>query len=162
MPEGSKAELRVRGPNVTPGYWRRDEATASAFDEEGFFRMGDAGRFADPDDAAQGLAFDGRTAENFKLTSGTWVHVGDLRLAVIAAAAPLIQDAVVAGHNEDEIGLLVFLNPVACVRLCDGLAPDTPMAEFAARPEVRAALSEGLRNHNENNTENSRRIARTS
>ncbi len=159
-PEGAKTELRVRGPNVTPGYWRGEAATAAALDEEGFWRMGDAGKLADPDDPELGLAFDGRTAENFKLDSGTWVHVGELRLAVIAAAAPLIQDAVVAGHDRAEIGLMVFLNQVACAGLCGGLAPDTAMAELAARPEVREALARGIDNYNANNAGNSRRIAR--
>ncbi len=163
-PSGSKMEMRLKGPNITPGYWRRPDATAAAFDEEGYLKMGDAGLLADPGDPSKGLLFDGRTAENFKLTSGTWVHVGDLRLAAIAAGAPVIQDAVIAGHGRDDVGLLVFANPGACIALCPDLAgkspAEVPLAELAARDEVRAALIRGLRNYNENNTGGSRRIAR--
>ncbi len=110
VPDGGRMELRVRGGNVMPGYWRQPEATAAAFDEEGFYRIGDAGRLADPGDPAAGILFDGRVAENFKLTSGTWVNVGALRLAVITAGETLISDAVVAGEGREEIGLLLFLN----------------------------------------------------
>src|SRR6202044_281585 len=91
VPDGDKLEIRVRGPNVTPGYWRRPDLTAAAFDEEGFYRPGDAMRFEDPDDPSRGLVFDGRIGENFKLTTGTWVSVGALRVAIIAAAAPVIE-----------------------------------------------------------------------
>ena len=101
----------MRGPHVTPGYYRRPDLTKEAFDEEGFYRIGDALRFADPDDPAQGLVFDGRVAEDFKLSSGTWVHVGAVRIALLAAASPLLQDAVITGHDRDEVGALVFLNP---------------------------------------------------
>src|SRR6185295_9229532 len=101
-----KLELRVRGPNVTPGYWQRPELHSEAFDEEGFLKTGDAGKLADPDDPSQGILFDGRLAENFKLMSGTWVHVGELRLAILAAGAPIVQDVVVTGHDRHEVGLL--------------------------------------------------------
>jgi feruloyl-CoA synthase len=143
-PSGAKLELRVKGPNVTPGYWKRPDLTAAAFDEEGFFRMGDAGRLVDPDDPARGIAFDGRIAEDFKLASATWVHVGALRTSVIAAGAPLIQDAVVAGLDRDEIGLLLFLNP----------------AEAATRPDTRGFLEEALRRYNAENPASSHRIGR--
>jgi feruloyl-CoA synthase len=106
-----KYELRVRGSNVTPGYWKRDDLTAAAFDEDGFYKMGDAGRFADPDDPAKGIEFAGRLAEDFKLTSATWVHVGALRVRAIAALAPVALDVVIAGHDRDEVGFLVFPNP---------------------------------------------------
>jgi feruloyl-CoA synthase len=108
VPNGGRQELRVRGPNVTPGYWRQPEATAAAFDEEGFYRIGDAGRLADPADPAAGILFDGRVAEDFKLSSGTWVNVGALRLAIIAACEGLISDAVIAGEGRAEIGALLF------------------------------------------------------
>ncbi len=155
-PSGSKLELRVSGPNVTPGYWRRPDLTAAAFDEEGFFRMGDAGRLVDPDDPAQGLAFDGRIAEDFKLASGTWVHAGALRTAAVAAGAPLVQDAVVAGLDREEIGLLVFLSPLAGRDLCPGVAP----TELGARPEVRDALTGAFRRYNAENPTSSHRIGR--
>ena len=87
--------MRVRGPNVTPGYWRSPELTKAAFDEEGFYKPGDAVRFADPADPDKGLIFDGRTAEDFKLLNGTWVAVGALRVGALAAASPALQDAIV-------------------------------------------------------------------
>ena len=118
-PDQDKTEVRYRGPNVTPGYWRQPDATAAAFDEEGFFRSGDAVRFADPADVNKGLVFDGRIAEDFKLTSGTWVSVGMLRAAIIRAGEPLFQDAVIAGHNQSYLSALVFPNLEACRMLTD-------------------------------------------
>ena len=112
-PSGGKLEIRVKGPNVTPGYFRRDDLTKAAFDEEGHYRIGDAMKFADPADPGKGLVFDGRVAEDFKLTTGTWVHVGAIRVKLIAAGNPLIQDAVITGHDRNEIGALVFLSPAA-------------------------------------------------
>jgi feruloyl-CoA synthase len=111
VPGGGKLEVRVRGPGVTPGYYGRDDLTREAFDEEGFYRIGDAVTFADPADPARGLVFDGRVAEDFKLTSGTWVSTGALRVAVIAACDPLVQDAVITGHDRAEIGALLFVTP---------------------------------------------------
>jgi len=110
---GGKLEMRLRGPNIFPGYRGNDEATKAAFDEEGFYRIGDAGHLQDEADPASGIVFNGRVAEDFKLTSGTWVSVGTLRLHLITALAPLAQDAVITGHDRDEIGALVFLNPGA-------------------------------------------------
>jgi feruloyl-CoA synthase len=102
--------VRVKGPNVTPGYYGREDLTKAAFDEEGFYRIGDALKFVDPKRPERGLAFDGRLAEDFKLSTGTWVHVGATRLKLIAAGDPLIQDAVITGHERSEVGALVFLN----------------------------------------------------
>lgn len=113
VPTAGKLEARVRGPHVTPGYWRRDDLTQAAFDEEGFYRIGDAMKFADPERPAQGILFDGRVAEDFKLSSGTWVHVSAVRMRLIAAGNPILQDAVITGHDRDEIGALLFLSPVA-------------------------------------------------
>jgi feruloyl-CoA synthase len=113
VPAAGKLEARVRGPNVTPGYYRRDDLTRAAFDEEGYYRIGDALRLADPADPARGLVFDGRVAEDFKLTTGTWVHAGAVRVRLIAAANPVVQDAVITGHDRDEVGALVFLSPAA-------------------------------------------------
>jgi feruloyl-CoA synthase len=159
-PVGTKLEMRVKGPNVTPGYWRQPELTRAAFDEEGFLKMGDAGVFADPDDPTKGMVFDGRTAENFKLGSGTWVHVGELRLAAIAAGAPVIQDAVVAGHDREAVGLLVFPNVAACRTLAKDAPADLAVGELIRRPEVRARLERGLAAYNAKNTGSSRSIAR--
>src|SRR4029078_12974041 len=100
-----KFELRVQRPTVTPGYWRRPDLDALAFDEEGYFRTGDAAKLRDLDAPERGIVFDGRIAEDFKLTTGTWVHVGSLRTQLVAAMAPLVQDAVVAGLDRDTIGL---------------------------------------------------------
>ena len=113
VPSAGKLEVRVRGPNVMPGYYKRDDLTVAAFDEEKFYKIGDAVKFADADDPAKGVVFDGRVAEDFKLSTGTWVHVGALRVKLIAAADPLIQDAVITGHDRDEVGALVFPSPAA-------------------------------------------------
>jgi feruloyl-CoA synthase len=113
VPSAGKLEVRVKGPNVTPGYYGREDLTRAAFDEEGYYRIGDALKFADPARHESGLAFDGRIAEDFKLSTGTWVHVGATRVKLIAAGDPLIQDAVITGHGRDEVGALVFLNAAA-------------------------------------------------
>jgi feruloyl-CoA synthase len=113
VPSAGKLEVRVRGTNVTPGYYKRADLTKAAFDDEGFYRIGDAVKFADPQDPAKGIVFDGRVAEDFKLTTGTWVNVGAVRVKLIAAADPLIQDAIITGHDRDEVGALVFLSPAA-------------------------------------------------
>ncbi len=159
-PVDGKLELRVKGPNVTPGYWRRPELTRELFDEDGFLKTGDAGKLADREDPSRGILFDGRLAENFKLTSGTWVHVGELRLEVIAAGAPVVQDVVVTGHGRQEVGLLVFLNPAGCRSLCRDLAADAPLADLIRRPEVRDRLAAALAAHNAIHRASSRRIAR--
>ncbi len=143
VPAAGKLEIRVRGPNVMPGYWRNDAATRTAFDEEGFYRIGDAVRFVDPERPEQGLLFDGRIAEDFKLTSGTWVNVGALRVRAVEALAPLAQDVVVAGHDRDEIGLLVVPNVAAC-RALAAMAPDAPIDEVLAGGRVATAAREGL------------------
>jgi feruloyl-CoA synthase len=159
-PVDGKLELRVKGPNVTPGYWRHPELAAGLFDEDGFLKTGDAGKLADLSDPASGILFDGRLAENFKLTSGTWVHVGELRLEVIAAGSPVVQDVVVTGHDREEVGLLVFPNPAGCRSLCPGAAESEPLAALIERPEVRDHLAAALAAHNAVNHANSRRIAR--
>jgi feruloyl-CoA synthase len=125
-------ELRVKGPNVTPGYWRRDDLTAMAFDEEGFYKIGDAGRFADEDDPAKGIEFAGRVSEDFKLTSGTWVHTGALRLKAIAALAPVAQDIVIVGQDRDDIRFLIFPNLAGCRSLCGESSQQTPLDEAPA------------------------------
>jgi feruloyl-CoA synthase len=112
-PSGDKLEMRVRGPNVFPGYRNAPELTAQAFDEDGYYRIGDAGRLVAGADPSQGVAFDGRVAEDFKLMSGTWVSVGTLRVRAVAALSPLAADVVVAGHDREEVGLLVFPSPAA-------------------------------------------------
>jgi feruloyl-CoA synthase len=143
VPSGDKLEVRVRGPNVTPGYWKAPELTAQAFDADGFYLIGDAVTFADPDRPELGLFFDGRVAEDFKLNSGTWVSVGTLRVAGITALAPLAQDIVVSGHGGDHVGFLVFPNLSAC-RVHAGLPESADVSEVIGNEKVRAAIASGL------------------
>jgi feruloyl-CoA synthase len=130
-----KTEVRYRGPNVTPGYWRAPEQTAEAFDEEGFFRTGDAVCWIDPNNQHLGFRFDGRIAEDFKLATGTFVSVGPLRARIIAVGAPHVQDAVITGLNQNEVGALLF--PAPTVRALSGLAPDAPMDQVLSAAPVR-------------------------
>jgi feruloyl-CoA synthase len=136
VPAAGKLEARVRGPNVTPGYYQRDDLTRAAFDEEGFYRIGDALKLADPAAPEKGLVFDGRVAEDFKLTTGTWVHAGAVRVKLIAAANPLLQDAVITGHDRDEVGALVFLSAAA-----KELSPESVREKLSSA--MKALLSEG-------------------
>jgi feruloyl-CoA synthase len=157
VPNQDKLELRVKGPNVMSGYWRDSASTADAFDEDGFYKMGDAGRLVDDERPEKGIAFDGRISENFKLTSGTWVQVGTLRLAVIDAVRPFIQDVVVTGHDRDEVGLLIFLNVAACQSLAEKA---TSLAELAGHPEVVREIGAGLARLNKESKGGSDRIVR--
>lgn len=158
VPNGTMFELRVRGPNVTPGYYNRDDLTQAAFDNEGFYMMGDAGRLLDPDDPSKGLVFDGRVAEDFKLTTGTWVQVGRLRVRVIEATAPLLQDAVVCGHNRDYVALLAWPDMEQCRRLA-GPDADSPETVIEA-PEVVHRVREALQSYNAEHKGSSTRIER--
>lgn len=143
-PMGDRLELRVKGPNVSPGGWRPGGVIAPLeLDEEGYLPMGDAGQLIDAGEPAQGLAFDGRLAENFKLSSGTWVSVGALRVASVTACDPLILDAVVTGHDRHDAGLLLFPNLPAC-RAAIGAAPDAAAAEVLADPGLRGRLARAL------------------
>jgi feruloyl-CoA synthase len=143
VPCGDKLEVRVRGPNVTPGYWKDPVRTAEAFDEDGFYRIGDAVRFADPARPEAGLFFDGRVSEDFKLSTGTWVSVGTVRVAGIAALAPVAQDIVVTGHDRDEVRFLVFPNVPAC-RALAGLPDEASVADVLGHPLVRETVARGL------------------
>jgi feruloyl-CoA synthase len=140
---GGKFEARLKGPNITPGYWRQPEETAKAFDEEGYYRLGDAVRFADQDDPLKGFFFDGRLSEDFKLSSGTWVHVGPLRARLIAAFAPFVRDVVIAGQERDAVAMLIFPDLDACRRLARDLAEARPEA-IAAHPAVFALFQARL------------------
>ena len=156
-PNGDKLEIRMRGPNITPGYFSQKELTANAFDDEGFFKIGDAGRFEDETQPDKGIVFDGRVAENFKLLSGTWVHAGQLRLQAIAAAAPIIQDAVVTGQDRDDVGLLVFPSLAGCNAV---VGVDLEVDKIVENTAVHEKLREGIRIHNKNNPGSSMRIKR--
>jgi feruloyl-CoA synthase len=159
VPNNGKLEVRARGPNVTPGYWREPELTAKAFDEEGFYKLGDALRPADPDDFNAGFDFDGRISEDFKLASGTWVHVGPLRARLIAACAPLLRDAVIAGINRDGIAALVILDLDGCRVINPALNADD-VAAAASDPIIRQAALQRLVKFLEQATGSSTRITR--
>lgn len=159
-PVGSKLEMRVKGPNVTPGYWKEPELTASAFDEEGYYRFGDAARFVDPDDINQGLFFDGRLAEDFKLASGTFVNIGPLRARLLNWFAPYLSDAAIAGPDRRDLGILIFPNLQACRGLTPGLPPSAPAAEAVRHPAVAAKFTELLESFARQATGNSNRVVR--
>ena len=139
VPDNGKLEVRARGPNVTPGYWRQPELTAAAFDDEGFYKFGDAIKLAVPDDFDAGFDFDGRIAEDFKLASGTWVSVGPLRARFVAACAPLVRDVVISGINRDEISAMVVLDLDGCRQVNPALVPGD-IAAAASDPKVRDAF----------------------
>lgn len=134
LPNGDKTEIRYRGPNVTPGYWRAPEQTKEAFDEEGFFCSGDAVKWLDPDNHDLGFVFDGRVAEDFKLYTGTWVSVGPLRARVAHEGAPYLQDAVITGHNRSEVGMLILPNLEMCRKLADLDAGASTQEVLSAAP----------------------------
>lgn len=136
VPSEGKLELRYRGDCVTPGYWRAPALTAAAFDDEGYFYSGDAVRFADRDRPDAGLVFDGRIAEDFKLSTGTWVNVGALRTRVLIEGAPYLMDVVVTGHDRNEVGLLIFPRIDVCRDLA-GLGADASVQAIAASAPVR-------------------------
>jgi feruloyl-CoA synthase len=159
VPSNGKLEVRARGPNVTPGYWRERELTAAAFDEEGFYKFGDAIKPADPNDLHAGFDFDGRIAEDFKLASGTWVSVGPLRARFIAACAPLARDVVIAGINRDEVSALVVLDLDGCRLINPGLPPDD-IAAISSDPLIRDAFRERLAEFLASATGSSTRITR--
>lgn len=144
VPHGDKLEARVRGPNVTPGYWKHPELTARFFDAEGYFTTGDAVRFLDPARPERGLLFDGRLGEDFKLSTATWVRVGALRVKAIAALDPIAQDIVVTGHDRDDVGFLIFPNVEACRLLCSDLRGDAPLDQVLRHPEIRRRVAAGL------------------
>jgi feruloyl-CoA synthase len=158
VPCGSKYELRLRGINVTPGYFGQPDLTKKMFDEEGFYCIGDAGVFVDENDPLQGIIFAGRVVEDFKLTTGTFVHVGSLRTDAIAAATPAVHDALVAGQDRAFIGLLAWPNLHACRQLVGN--PDATFEDVVRHPEVVACLKRGLEAHNASSTGSSMRIAR--
>ncbi|MFQ5533571.1 MAG: feruloyl-CoA synthase [Sphingomonadales bacterium] len=160
VPAGSKLELRLRGPNIMQGYLKNPELTREAFDGDGFYKMGDAGRLADADDPSRGILFDGRVAEDFKLDTGTWVNAGGLRVRALAATSPVLQDAVVTGHDRAFAGLLAWPNLAACAALCGEPALIDDPAALIARPDVIDRVRAGLARHNAANPGSSTRIKR--
>ena len=155
---GGKTEVRYRGPNITPGYWRNEEETKGAFDDEGFFCTGDAVKWIDETDVHLGLKFDGRIAEDFKLATGTFVSVGPLRGKIIATGAPYVQDVVLTGINLKEVGAMVF--PTPAVRALSGLAADAPLADVLGSAPVLAHFQNLINDLSKTATGSANRIAR--
>jgi feruloyl-CoA synthase len=160
VPNAGKWEARLRGPNIMPGYWRRPDLTAAAFDDDGFYKIGDALRLAEPGNFASGFEFDGRVSEDFKLATGTWVSVGTLRLDFIGKFDPWVRDVVVAGHDRDEIGMLVFPDEAEARRLAPHLGPERPFAAILADPAVKLAFRDRLSALAASSTGSSTRVAR--
>ena len=159
VPNEGKLEARLRGPHITPGYWRQHDLTRDAFDEEGFYKIGDALKFVDPSDPGKGLLFDGRIAEDFKLSTGTWVSVGPLRARFIDHFAPYVRDVVFAGADRDFIAALVFPDVEACRKL-GGLGPDASVSDIVGAPGVRQKFAELLKKLAALSQGSSTRIAR--
>ncbi|MGY3362388.1 long-subunit acyl-CoA synthetase (AMP-forming) [Bradyrhizobium sp. GM0.4] len=159
VPNNGKMEVRCKGPNVMPGYWRQPDITANSFDEEGFYKLGDALKPVDPDDLNAGFDFDGRIGEDFKLGSGTWVSVGPLRARFVAACAPLVRDVVIAGINRDEISALVVLDLDGC-RLINPTLPTDDLVVATRDRLVREAFRERLTRFLSAATGSSTRITR--
>ncbi len=143
-PVGRQMEGRLRGPSITPGYWRDEALTRDAFDDEGFYRLGDALAFLDPSDPSQGFAFHGRIAEDFKLSTGTWVRVGALRARLLAQLGDLAHDVVIAGHDRDFVAALIFPNLDGCCALCGPDGPQLGVRDVLAHPAVRARIAADL------------------
>ena len=158
VPVDGKTEIRYRGPNVTPGYWRLPDATHEAFDEEGYFRTGDAVTWMDPGNVHLGLRFDGRIAEDFKLATGTFVSVGPLRARVVAFGAPYVHDAVLTGINLKEVGALIF--PTQAIRALAGLPADAPMRAVVDSPAVQVHFQKVIDRLAADATGSASRIAR--
>jgi feruloyl-CoA synthase len=160
VPHEGKLEARVRGPNVTPGYWRQPELTAKVFDDEGFYSFGDAVKLIDPNDVNKGLLFDGRLTEDFKLANGTWVSVGPLRARMIAHFAPLLRDAVIAGLDRDYVTAILFVDSDSCRALAPELPKHAPLAEIVAHEAVRGRFHALLKSLAQQSTGSSNRVAR--
>jgi feruloyl-CoA synthase len=157
---GDKMEIRVKGPNVTPGYWRDPELTGNAFDEEGYYKFGDAVRFVDANDVNKGLLFDGRLAEDFKLSSGTFVNVGPLRSRIIHWFAPYVIDAVITGHDRNFLGMMLVPNLESCRTLAKDLPPSATAADVLGNEAVRAKFTELLDSFAAQSSGNSNRVER--
>jgi feruloyl-CoA synthase len=160
VPSDDKFEARMRGPNITPGYWRQPELTAAAFDEDGFYRMGDALRFVDPENPGHGLLFDGRIAEDFKLATGTWVSLGPVRTGFIDHFAPYVRDVVLAGPDRDNIAALVFPDVEACRRLAPDLSAEASAQAILADARVIKEFEFLLRTLATKSTGSSNRVCR--
>jgi feruloyl-CoA synthase len=160
VPQGNKLEARVRGPNITPGYWRQPELTEKAFDEDGFYKFGDAVRFVDPADVNKGFLFDGRFSEDFKLATGTWVSVGPLRARILSFFAPFVRDVVITGHDRDDVGMMVFADVEACCALCADLSLRSAASDVLRHGAVRQRFRDLLAAFAAESTGSSNRVSR--
>jgi feruloyl-CoA synthase len=158
VPNEGKLDARLRGPHITPGYWRQDELTRAAFDEEGFYKLGDALRFVDENNPQRGFMFDGRLAEDFKLATGTWVSVGPLRARVLSHFTPYVQDVAVAGHDRDYVAVLIFPDMSACRRIAAGCVASAEAAELLESAAVRSVFTTLLKEFARTATGSSNRI----
>ncbi|MDP1626813.1 AMP-binding protein [Parvibaculum sp.] len=157
-PVGQKMEVRVRGDCITKGYHKNPEKTREAYDEEGFYRLGDGARFLDPENPLEGLVFDGRVAEDFKLSTGTWVSAGKLRVDVVAGSNGVLSDALVAGLDRAFVGILGFPNIPACRNIAGD--PSLAVEDLIRHPAVLERLADGMREHNKTHPGSSTRIVR--
>ena len=157
VPDGDKMEARYKAPNVTPGYWRNEEETVKAFDEEGYYKTGDVVKFVDENDPNKGLVFDGRIAEDFKLSTGTWVNVGVLKAKIISAGSPIVQDVVIAGLDKEYIGAILFLNADSCRNL---IGENLDNKEAYLHEKVYHFLGEMLEKFNAQSTGSSTKVER--
>ncbi|MEQ9347903.1 MAG: feruloyl-CoA synthase [Thalassospira sp.] len=144
VPNGEKLEVRLKGPSITPGYWKQPDKTRESFDDEGYYLIGDALKFVDPDDTDRGFLFDGRVCEDFKLSTGTWVHAAAIRTAIAQTFAPYVRDAVLAGLDKDYLGALIFADFTACRKLCPDLPAHADERDIATHPAVRAHFQKCL------------------
>ncbi len=157
VPDGDKLEARYKAPNVMKGYWRNEEATLKAFDEEGYYKTGDAVKFLDENDSDKGLVFDGRIAEDFKLSTGTWVNVGVLKAKLISAGSPIVQDVVLAGLDKEFVSAILFLNADACRKYAN-LAADTDNQVVFQHELISDYLKECLSRFNQTATGSANRV----
>jgi feruloyl-CoA synthase len=159
VPAGSKLEIRLRGPSITPGYLHRDDLTAAAFDEEGYYKMGDGIKPLDPNDFSQGFLFDGRIGEDFKLATGTWVSVGPLRIQLLAQFQPVVKDLVLCGQDQGHLGMLMIPD-YAAARAAAGLDESVPDADVLAHPAVRELILDRLADFAKTHPGSSTHVAR--
>jgi feruloyl-CoA synthase len=155
--DGDKMEARYKAPNITKGYWRDEKATTNSFDEEGYYKTGDAVKFVDENEPSKGLLFDGRIAEDFKLSTGTWVNVGVLKAKLISEGSPIVQDVVIAGLDKEYIGAILFLNADACRNL---IGENLENKEAFLHDKVHIYIGEMLESFNAKSTGSSTRIER--
>ena len=160
LPVGEKLEIRIKGPNVHAGYYKRPDLTAQYFDEEGYYCIGDAVKWVDPDYPEKGMIFDGRVAEDFKLANGTWVSTGSLRLSLIDALDPLARDVVIAGHDRDEVGILVLLTEAMQKKYADQPGALSADGRRIVAPALIEAVQEKISRYNQGNPSPSRRVGR--